>query len=126
MTARLLSGFVGCVMLFQAIGWLLDPSSAAASLGMVKSLSIETALGRNSFIGDFTSFFFTVGLLSCIGAYKAKYEWLYGPFSLLLFAALFRIYAGLFHGTEFLISAIIAEIIMASMLLISIYMLKKQ
>jgi hypothetical protein len=39
---------------------------------------------------------------------------------------LFRIYAGLFHGTEFLISAIIAEIIMASMLLISIYMLKKQ
>jgi len=126
MTARILAALVGLVMLFQAFGWLLDPTRAAASLGMIESLKIETALGRNTFIGDFTSFFFTVGLLSCIGAYTKKHEWLYGPISLLAFAALFRIYAGLFHGTDFLTSAIVAEILMTSLLAISIYLFKKQ
>ena len=126
MTARILAGLVGLIMLIQAFGWLLDPSSAAASLGMIESLNTETAIGKNTFIGDFTSFFFSVGLLSCIGAYTKQHEWLYGPVSLLAFAALFRIYAGLFHGTDFLISAIAAEILMTFMLLVSIYLFKKQ
>ena len=126
MTARILAALVVSIMLFQGFGWLIDPTAAASSLGMTEYLKIETGIGRNTVLGDFTSFFFTVGLLSFIGAYTKKYEWLYGPASLLAFAALFRVYGGLFHDTDFLISAIFAEVLMTSMLLVSIYLFKKQ
>ena len=124
--ARILSGLVGIIMLSKALEWILEPSSAASGLAMTEALSQETNLGRNTLIGDFTSFFISVGLLSCIGAFSAKYEWIYGPISLLAFAAFFRIHAGIFHGTDFLISAIIAEIVMTFMLLVSVYLFKKQ
>ena len=87
MIARILSGLVGAVMLISALNWIIDPVAAAASLEIKESLSQvggETLLGRNTLIGDLTSFFFTAGILSCIGSYRNEYEWLYGPLVLLL------------------------------------------
>ena len=128
MVARILSGLVGAVMLISAINWIIDPVAAAASLEIKESLSDvggETLLGRNTLIGDFTSFFFTAGILSCIGSYRNQHEWLYGPLVLLGSAAIFRLTAGVMHGTEFWVPGIISEILFAIMLIVSINLMKK-
>ena len=121
MWARLISGIIGVLMLLQALNWLFDPSSAAAGL----SMSLLEGEGGNTQIGDFTSFFFTAGILSCIGPYKNEYEWLYGPLALLGSAALFRLSAGVMHGTEFWLPGIMSEILFSIMLIVSINLMKK-
>jgi hypothetical protein len=115
MWARVISGIIGVFMLLQAFLWLIDPLSAAQSL----SMSLLEGEGGNTQIGDFTSFFFTAGLMATIGAYRSEHLWLYTTISLLGSAAIFRISAGLFHGTDFLTSAIAFEIIASILLLIS-------
>ena len=115
MWARLISGIIGALMLLQALNWLFDPSSAAAGL----SMSLLEGEGGNTQIGDFTSFFFTAGLMAIIGAYRNEHLWLYTTISLLGSAAIFRISAGIFHGTEYLTSAIIFEIVASVLLFIS-------
>ena len=122
MWARFIPGIIGVFMLLSAFNWLIDPSGAAEGLAM----TLLEGEGGNTQIGDFTSFFFTAGLMSIIGAYRNEHIWLYTTISLLGSAAIFRISAGLFHGTEFLISAIIFEIVSSILLLISAYKIKSE
>ena len=84
----------------------------------------ETTLGMNTQIGDFTSFFFTAGIMACIGAYRNEHVWLYGTISLLGSAAVFRTYAGLVHGADFLTTAIVFEVVMSLLLFLSVYKIK--
>ena len=126
MVARAISGLIGLFMLYSALGWILDPTTAAAGLAMVLVEGPgDTTLGMNTQIGDFTSFFFTAGILSCIGSYRNEHEWLYGPLVLLGSAAIFRLTAGVMHGTEFWVPGIISEILFAIMLIVSINLMKK-
>ena len=122
MWARVISGIIGVFMLLQAFLWLIDPLSAAQSL----SMTLLEGEGGDTQIGDFTSFFFTAGLMSIIGAYRSEHLWLYTTISLLGSAAIFRISAGLFHGTDFLTSAIAFEIIASILLLISANKIKSE
>ena len=122
MWARVISGIIGVFMLLQAFLWLIDPLSAAQSL----SMSLLEGEGGNTQIGDFTSFFFTAGLMATIGAYRNEHLWLYTTISLLGSAAIFRISAGLFHDTDFLTSAIAFEIIASILLLISANKIKSE
>jgi len=125
MWARVISGLIGVFMLYSALGWIIDPASAAAGLAMTLVTGPgETTLGMNTQIGDFTSFFFTAGLMACIGAYRNEHIWLYATISLLGSAAVFRTYAGLVHGADFLTVAIIFEIVMSLLLLLSVYKMK--
>ena len=125
MWARVISGLIGVFMLYSALGWILDPASAAAGLAMTLVEGPgETTLGMNTQIGDFTSFFFTAGIMACIGAYRNEHVWLYGTISLLGSAAVFRTYAGLVHGADFLTTAIIFEVVMSLLLLLSVYKIK--
>lgn len=125
MWARVISGLIGAFMLYSALGWIIDPASAAAGLAMTLVTGPgETALGMNTQIGDFTSFFFTAGIMACIGAYRNEHIWLYGTISLLGSAAVFRTYAGLVHGADFLTTAIVFEVVMSLLLLLSVYKMK--
>ena len=125
MWARVISGLIGVFMLYSALGWILDPASAAAGLAMTLVEGPgETTLGMNTQIGDFTSFFFTAGIMACIGAYRNEHVWLYGTISLLGSAAVFRTYAGFVHGADFLTTAIIFEVVMSLLLLLSVYKIK--
>ena len=119
---RVIPGIIGAFMLLSAFNWLIDPSGAAEGLAM----SLLEGEGGNTQIGDFTSFFFTAGLMSIIGAYRNEHIWLYSTISLLGSAAIFRISAGLFHRAEFLTSAIIFEILSSILLLISAYKIKTE
>ena len=125
MWARAISGLIGVFMLYSALGWIIDPKSSAEGLAMTLVTGPgETTLGMNTQIGDFTSFFFTAGLMACIGAYRNEHIWLYATISLLGSAAVFRTYAGLVHGADFLTVAIIFEIVMSLLLLLSVYKMK--
>ena len=125
MWARAISGLIGVFMLYSALGWIIDPKSAAEGLAMTLVTGPgETTLGMNTQIGDFTSFFFTARLMACIGAYRNEHIWLYATISLLGSAAVFRTYAGLVHGADFLTVAIIFEIVMSLLLLLSVYKMK--
>ena len=127
MWARAISGLIGVFMLYSALGWIIDPKSAAEGLAMTLVTGPgETTLGMNTQIGDFTSFFFTAGLMACIGAYRNEHIWLYATISLLGSAAVFRTYAGLVHGADFLTVAIIFEIVMSLLLLLSVYKMKSE
>ncbi len=126
MTARVISGVIGLFMFNSALGWVLDPASAAAGLAMVLVEGPgDTTMGMNTQIGDMTAFFFTAGLMACIGAYRNEYVWLYTTISLLGSAAVFRIYAGLVHGADYLTMAIGFEIFSSLLLGLSIYLMKK-
>ena len=126
MIARLISGVIGLFMLSSAFRWILDPGSAAAGLAMVLVEGPgDTTMGMNTQIGDFTAFFFTAGLMACIGAFKNQHVWLYTTLSLLGSAAIFRIYAGLIHGADFLVKAIAIEIVLSILLGLSIYLIKR-
>ena len=126
MIARLISGLIGLVLLSSAFRWILDPETAAAGLAMALVEGPgNTTMGMNTQIGDFTAFFFTAGLMACIGAYKNQHIWLYTTLSLLSSAAIFRIYAGLVHGADLLIKAIAIEIVVSLFLCLSIYLMKK-
>ena len=122
MWARFIPGIIGVFMLLSAFNWLIDPSGAAEGLAM----TLLEGEGGNTQIGDFTSFFFTAGLMSIIGAYRNEHIWLYTTISLLGSAAIFRILAGLFHGKEFLTSAIIFELVSSILLLISANKIKTE
>ena len=125
MWARVISALIGAFMLYSALGWILNPASAAAGLAMTLVTGPgETTLGMNTQIGDFTSFFFTAGIMACIGAYRNEHVWLYGTISLLGSAAVFRTYAGLVHGADFLTTAIVFEVVMSLLLLLSVYKMK--
>ena len=127
MIARVISGAIGLFMLSSALRWILDPASAAAGLAMILVEGPgNTTMGMNTQIGDFTAFFFTAGLMACLGAYRNEYVWLYTTISLLGSAAIFRIYAGLVHGADYLTKAIAIEIIISVLLGISIYLMKKR
>tara|TARA_Y100000768_G_scaffold118543_1_gene87562 strand:- start:33282 stop:33653 length:372 start_codon:yes stop_codon:yes gene_type:complete len=122
MWARGISAVIGVFMLFSAVNWLIDPEQAATGL----SMTLLEGEGGNTQIGDFTSFFFTAGLMAVIGAYRNEHIWLYTTISLLGSAAVFRISAGLFHGTDFLTSAIVFEIVSSVLLLISANKMKSE
>jgi len=125
MWARVISALIGAFMLYSALGWILDPASAAAGLAMTLVTGPgETTLGMNTQIGDFTSFFFTAGIMACIGAYRNEHVWLYSSISLLGSAAVFRTYAGLVHGADYLTTAIVFEVVMSLLLLLSVYKMK--
>ena len=125
MWARVISGLIGVFMLYSALGWIIDPASAAAGLAMALVEGPgETTLGMNTQIGDFTFFFFTAGIMACIGAYRNEHVWLYGTISLLGSAAVFRTYAGLVHGADFLTTAIVFEVVMSLLLFLSVYKIK--
>ena len=122
MIARILSGIIGLLMLWTCVGWLVDPATVAASLAM----PLLEGLGGNTQIGDFTSFFFTAGVFACIAAYRVEYAWLYATISLLGSAAIFRSLAVVIHESDPLIEAICFEIVASVVLILCVYLMKKE
>ena len=113
MLPRILSGLAGLLMLITGLGWITDPASAAANLGM----PLLDDLGRSTQIGDFTAFFIAVAGFSLYGAWKESAHWVRSAAIVLLLAAIFRTLSWLVHGAAFATPQIIAEVVLAGMLL---------
>ena len=110
---RVLAGFFGAFFLLMGLRWIIDPSSAAASL----SMPLLEGAGLSTQIGDEGSFFITIGAMTLIGVIKQKRHWLYAPSMLLLVAALYRVLSTVLHGAAFAFSPIAIEIIVGLFLI---------
>ena len=110
---RVIAGFFGACFLLVGLRWIIDPSSAAASL----SMPLLDGAGLSTQIGDVGSFFVTIGAMTLIGAIKQERHWLYAPSMLLLVAALYRVLSTLLHGAAFAFPLIAIEIIVGLFLI---------
>ena len=108
-----MAGFFGAFFLLIGLRWIIDPSSAAASL----SMPLLEGAGLSSQIGDMGSFFITIGLMTLIGVIKQKRYWLFAPSMLLLVAALYRVLSTVLHGAAFALPSIAIEIIVGLFLI---------
>lgn len=102
---RVLAGFFGAFFLLMGLRWIIDPSSAAASL----SMPLLEGAGLSTQIGDVGSFFITIGAMTLIGVIKQKRYWLFAPSMLLLVAALYRVLSTVLHGAAFALPSIAIE-----------------
>lgn len=73
--------------------WIFDPSGAAEGLQM----TLLEGAGRNSQLGDVTSFFVGMSGFALYGIIKEKRDYLYAATILLAGVAVFRILGGLVH-----------------------------
>ena len=97
----------------MGLRWIIDPSSAAASL----SMPLLDGAGLSTQIGDVGSFFITIGVMTLIGVIKQQRHWLYAPSMLLLVAALYRVLSTVLHGAAFALPSIAIEIIVGLFLI---------
>ena len=112
---RVVTVLPGILFVVTGVGWIVDPASAAARLGM----PLLEGVGRSTQIGDMGAFFVTMGLLILVGVTTLKRVWFYPPMMLLGLAATFRIIAWLVHGAALAGSMIAVEIIVTALLYVS-------
>ena len=112
---RVIAGFFGAFFLLMGLRWIIDPSSAAASL----SMPLLDGAGLSTQIGDVGSFFVTIGAMTLIGVIKQKRHWFYAPSMLLLVTALYRVLSTLLHGAAFAFPLIAIEIIVGLFLILA-------
>ena len=112
MVARVLAGLVGLLMGLQAVNWLLDPTAAAASLGM----NLLDGMGRSTQVGDFTAFFVCCSGFALWAAWKRSASFAAASAALLFGAAVFRTFAWIAHGAELATNFIVIEIVLGGML----------
>ena len=121
MLPRILAGLVGLLLASTAVTWIVDPTTAALSLGM----PLLDGVGRSTQIGDLSSFFVGGTILCFIGAIREQGHWLQAVALLLTLTAIFRTLAWAVHGAAFTTIFIVAEIFMAAILLFSAMQMNK-
>ncbi|MFT5611626.1 MAG: hypothetical protein ACI9LU_002131 [Polaribacter sp.] len=104
-------------LLFLLIGirWLVDPTGAAAELGM----PLLEGLGRSTQIGDLTAFFIGASIMMGLGLMTANRTWFYAPAMLLILTAGFRVVAWFAHDAVFAAPQIGVEVIVAGILVLA-------
>ena len=112
---RVVTVLPGILFVVIGVGWIIDPASAAAGVGM----PLLEGVGRSTQIGDLGSFFLAMGLLILVGVTTLERVWFYPPMMLLGLAAIFRVVAWLVHGAALAGSMIAVEIIVTALLYVS-------
>ena len=112
MIYRIIAGLIGALMATTAAGWLLDPETAAGSLGM----SYMDGIGRSTLVGEISAFFVFLVVMCIAGAATRVGHYLRSAGLLLLLTAVFRTTAWALHGAEFATIFIVFEIVMAVLL----------
>ncbi len=111
---RLLAALPGVPLLMIAIMLIFQPEQALNNLGM----PLMEGAGLSSQLGDLTSFFLCTSIMCFLGAWLQNAQWLYGAVMFLIAVAVFRTLAWAVHGAEFATAEIIAEVVMATLLLV--------
>lgn len=114
--------FVACVFLLTGIGWLIVPDIVGMQLGM----TLLSGVGLSTQIGDFASFFVTLGSCMLFSLKTGNRVWLYIAIIMLCTAAFGRLIAWLFHGAAIAPDMIGAEVVIAFTLYFMASTLPKQ
>jgi type IV secretory pathway VirB3-like protein len=110
------------VLALPAIGFLVTGLRfAVAPAGAAKGLAMPLLDGaaRSSQIGDVGALFMGMGLMILTALTTLKREWFIAPAILLALVAVFRILAFLFHDAALLVDMIVAEVVIASLLVLA-------
>jgi hypothetical protein len=110
------------VLALPAIGFLVTGLRfAVAPAGAAKGLAMPLLDGaaRSSQIGDVGALFMGMGLMILTALTTLKREWFIAPAILLALVAVFRVLAFLFHDAALLMDMIIAEVVIASLLVLA-------
>jgi hypothetical protein len=110
---RVATVVLGIFFTFQGVGWLVDPASSAAALGM----PLLDGLARSTQVGDFAIFFLAGGGAILLGSRRTWERVLYFPIALIGGAAITRTIAWAFHGADFAALFILVELTTAAVLL---------
>jgi len=94
---------------------------AVAPAGAAKGLAMPLLDGaaRSSQIGDVGALFMGMGLMILTALTTLKREWFIAPAILLALVAVFRVLAFLFHDAALLMDMIVAEVVIASLLVLA-------
>lgn len=95
--------------------WLINPTAAAQDLGMV----LQEGVGRSSQLGDMSAFFLSSSAMIILGFISKNRTWLLAAAIPVSLAIVFRTTAWLFHDASLAADLIGAEIIFASLILLS-------
>lgn len=112
---RALLALPAILFIMIAVSWLVNPTSAAAQLGM----ELLDGVGRSSQIGDLAAFFMTLGICILMGLISGNRTWFYPAILLLGTAALSRVLAWLAHDAALTIDMIAVEATVAILLLVA-------
>jgi hypothetical protein len=115
MIYRVIAGLIGALLAATAGGWLLDPETAAGTLGM----TYMDGIGRSTLVGDMSAFFVFLVVMCVMGAITKVGHYLHSASLLLLLAAIFRTLAWGVHGAEFATTFIVFELVCATLLFFS-------
>jgi len=110
---RVIVALPGILFVVTGLRWLVDPSAAAAQLGM----PLLDGVGRSSQIGDMSGFFLTLGIIILIALITSKRSWYYPAIILLVITAIGRVLAWLVHDAALAVDMIAPEVIIACLLL---------
>jgi hypothetical protein len=97
------------------IRWLVAPAEVAPSFG----LALSEGTGLSSQVGDFSSFFITLGSCMLIALIIERRSWYYPPMMLLAVTAIGRIIAWLLHDATLAVSQIMVEVTVTLILLLA-------
>jgi hypothetical protein len=119
---RVLVVLAGVLFVVLGLRWAVDPSGAAAELGM----TLMDGVGRSSQIADVGALFLSMGIMVLIGVITAQRSWFYAPALMLALAAVFRILAWLVHDAALVIDMILVEVVVSSLLLFTASRLSRE
>jgi hypothetical protein len=109
---RIVTALLGAGFLLQGVAFVAAPASAAASLGM----ALLDGVGRSTQIGDFASFFLTLGATMLAGSLGGRPRLLFVPAGMLAATAVVRTLAWLVHGAAFAATFVAVEVAVAALL----------
>ena len=117
-----LVGLAAIVMVATGVRWMVDPSAAAAQLGM----PLLDGVGRSSQVGDMTAFFLTTGILMLTALVTGRRGYFFAPVLLLGLTAVARTVAWMVHDAALAMHLIAPEVIIAVLLLLASYRLAEK
>lgn len=117
-----LVGLAALVMVATGVRWMVDPSAAAAQLGM----PLLEGIGRSSQVGDMTAFFLTTGILMLTALVTGRRSYFFAPALLLGLTAVARIVAWMVHDAALATHLIAPEVIIAVLLLLASFRLAEK
>ena len=104
---------------YTGLRYIFEPAVVAAEFGM----PLLDGLGRSSQIGDLASFFMSGGIFLLLGLKTGKHIWFYAGSILLGLTALSRILAWFLQDAMLATPLIVAEIVIAGILLLAVKLL---
>jgi hypothetical protein len=112
---RILVGLPAVLFVVIGLRWAVDPTGAAAELGM----TLMDGVGRSSQIGDVGAFFLGMGTMMLLGLITQARIWFQAPALLLALTAVLRLLAWLVHDAALALDMIIVELVICAILIIA-------